>query len=84
MCSVRHSLEIFQLISSQKLCHYLVGDKGGGGKANNDKVRQGGRGGKDLGWEEILEFSETGGMENFQRQGRNIYGGINFFLDQAR
>ena len=31
MCSVRHSLEIFQLISGQKIYHYLVGDKGGGG-----------------------------------------------------
>ena len=24
-------LEIFQLISGQKVCHYLRGDKGGGG-----------------------------------------------------
>ena len=25
-------LEIFQLISGQKVCHYLGGDKGGGGQ----------------------------------------------------
>ena len=31
-------LEIFQLISGQKVCHYLGGDKGGRGvKANGDK-----------------------------------------------
>ena len=38
-------LEIFQLISGQKVCHYLGGDKGGGGSrqtvTNGDK---GGRG----------------------------------------
>ena len=31
-------LEIFQLISGQKVCHYLGSDKGGRGvKANGDK-----------------------------------------------
>ena len=31
-------LENFQLISGQKVCHYLGGDKGGRGvKANGDK-----------------------------------------------
>ena len=30
-------LEIFQLISGEKVCHYLSGDKGGGVKANSDK-----------------------------------------------
>ena len=40
-------LEIFLLISDQKVCHYLDGDKGGRGiKANDDKVLQGGRGSK--------------------------------------
>ena len=35
-------LEIFQLISSQKVCHYLGGDKGGRWfKANGDKWWQG-------------------------------------------
>ena len=29
-------LEIFQLISGQKVCHYLGGDKGGGGVKNWD------------------------------------------------
>ena len=41
-------LEIFQLISGQKVCHYLGGDKGGGGSrqtvTNGDK---GGRGVKN-------------------------------------
>ena len=41
-------LEIFQLMSSQKVCHYLCGDKGGGGLrqtvTNGDK---GGRGSKN-------------------------------------
>ena len=36
------SLEIFQLISGQKVCHYLGGDKGGRGSrqmvANGDKA----------------------------------------------
>ena len=29
-------LEIFQLLSGQKVCHYLGGDKGGGGVKNRD------------------------------------------------
>ena len=38
MCSVRHRPRDFQLISGQKVCHYLGGDKGGRGvKANDDK-----------------------------------------------
>ena len=43
-------LEIFQLISGKKVCHYLGGDKGGGRevKANGDKVRQGGGGQKPV------------------------------------
>ena len=31
------TLEIFQLISGQKVFHYLSGDKGGGDKTNGDK-----------------------------------------------
>ena len=42
-------LEIFQLISGQKVCHYLGGDKGGGGSrqtvTNGDK----GGGGSKIG-----------------------------------
>ena len=44
-------LEIFQIISGQKVCHYLEGDKGGGGSRqtvkNGDK---GGREGQKLGF----------------------------------
>ena len=39
-------LEILQLLSGQKVCHYLGGDKGGRGvKANGDK----GEGGPKIG-----------------------------------
>ena len=44
-------LEILQLLSGQKVCHYLGGDKGGGGSrqtvTNGDK---GGRGGQKSGF----------------------------------
>ena len=44
-------LDILLLISPQKVCHYLGGDKGGGGSrqtvTNGDK---GGRGGQKLGF----------------------------------
>ena len=40
-------LKIFQLISGQKFCHYLGGDKGGGGSrqmvTNGDKEGRGGQ-----------------------------------------
>ena len=36
-------LEIFQLISGQKVCHYLGGDKGGGG--SRQTVTSGDKGG---------------------------------------
>ena len=49
--SVRHRPRDFQLLSGQKFCHYLGGDKGGRGvKANGDKRWQGGEGGQKSGF----------------------------------
>ena len=46
MCSVRHARDC-QLIAGQKVCHYLGGDKGGGGSrqtvTNGDKGERGGQ-----------------------------------------
>ena len=39
-------LEIFQLISGQKVCHYLDGDKGGG--KSRQTVSNGGKGGEGV------------------------------------
>ena len=42
------ALEIFQLITGQKVCHYLGGDKGGGGQDKRWQMVTRGRGIKNL------------------------------------
>ena len=43
------SLEIFQVISGQKVCHYSVGDKGGGGSRQMVTNGDMGEGGSQIG-----------------------------------